>query len=344
MLLKPERQGDSRLAQPEFTGFVSGIEYKPYSRRQRRKWAVAAVGVVLVVSVVVSVVVVGLLASKSSARVYRPLCGSGIVSFKGSTAFAPIVNEAVALYQQYCPHAQITVRAIGSENGLSALITSPVGSRVVAMYDGQPSSGMPPGYVSRPVGVVIFAVVGNKWLSARFTTGHGMTIPQIAHAFADPGRAKSGFVPVGRTTVSGTRQAFVQDVLGGNDTSEHSAGPCPPTNKNSVCLEDTTMDLLTYVNRKRYSIGYAEADALIFFPNIREIPIYGHLPTRTNALDGKYTFVATEHLYTRGTPTGLTADFINFLTSSTVTAEMRRYSFIGCSDLRAALSGACSPG
>ena len=172
-----------------------------------------------------------------------------------------------------------------------------------------------------------------------------MTAQQIARAFAHPLESEPRFVPVGRTTVSGTREVFVRDVLGGNDTAEQTAGSCPSANKNGACLEGTTMDLLTYVNRKWYSIGYAEADALIFFPNVGAIPVNGYAPTRANALDGHYTFVATEHLYTRGAPTGLTADFINFLTSSTVTAELRGHLFIGCSDLRgSALSGMCSPG
>jgi phosphate transport system substrate-binding protein len=64
------------------------------------------------------------------------------------------------------------------------------------------------------------------------------------------------------------------------------------------------------------------------------IPIHGVAPTRANVLSGRYKFVATEHLYTRGAPSGLAADFIEFLTSSTATAELRRsHLFIGCSDL-----------
>jgi len=115
--------------------------------------------------------------------------------------------------------------------------------------------------------------------------------------------------------------------------------------RNSVCLENTTMDLLAYVNSKWYSIGYAEADALLFFPNVRTIPVNGVAPTRANALSGRYRFVATEHLYTRGAPKGLAAAFIKFLTSSTVTADLHRYLFIGCSDLArsAALRGRCPP-
>jgi ABC-type phosphate transport system substrate-binding protein len=164
-----------------------------------------------------------------------------------------------------------------------------------------------------------------------------MSTKQIAWSFAHPLEPQPGFVPhivpVGRSGVSGTRQAFVHYVLGGSDKAESGAGLCPAADKNSVCVEDTTMDLLAYVSRKWYSIGYAEADALLFFPNVRVIPISGVAPTRANVLSGRYRFVATEHLYTRGAPKPLAAAFIKFLTSNTVTADLRRHMFIGCSGL-----------
>jgi ABC-type phosphate transport system substrate-binding protein len=132
----------------------------------------------------------------------------------------------------------------------------------------------------------------------------------------------------------------------GNDAAEQKAGPCPAAHKNGVCLEGTTMDLLSYVSRKWYSIGYAEPDALIYFPNVGAIPInsggIGYAPTRTNALRGHYPFLATEYLYTNRAPTGLAAHFINFLKSDAVTDQLSGTLFIACSDLAGSkLSGAC---
>jgi hypothetical protein len=371
VLLRPDpRSGGSGSTPLTVTGHISGGGFEPYSWRRRRFWLRAAA--VVAAGLVVSVVIV-LLVSRGSGPGTHLACDSGSVSFKGSTAFAPIVKEVADLYEQACPRAKIIVRAVGSGQGLDDLNhqkSGPTsGPPIVAMYDGQPpNASLRRGDVSRAVGVLIFDVVGNLHLPRPlFQKWHGMTASQIAQAFADPQEAAKlfsarRFVPVGRCTVSrthsmvsgtrctgsgtlsGTRQAFVQDVLGGNDTAEQNAGPCPAANKNSVCLEDTTMDLLAYVNRKWYSIGYAEADALPYFPNVGAIPINGYAPTQANALHGYYTFVATEHLYTKGAPAGLTKDFINFLTSSTVTAELRRgHSFIGCSDLGgSALRSRCS--
>jgi ABC-type phosphate transport system substrate-binding protein len=347
LLTDPQPNQDNGLKRPTVTvtGFIDNGGFKRYRRRLRR-WLAA--GTAMVVALLVGVVV-ALVVSDGSRPPPGLVCVPGSVSFKGSTAFAPIVNQVAALYEQSCPTAHITVRAIGSDRGLADLKGHRSGPPIVAMYDGQPSwQSLFPGYRSQAVGVVIFAVVGNWHLPrSLFTTG--MTTQAIAQAFANPLQPQPSFVPrfvpVGRSGFSGTRQAFVKYVLGGNDQAELGAGSCPAVHTGSVCLEDTTMDLLAYVNTKWYSIGYAEADALLFFPNVRVIPINGVTPTRANALSGRYKFVATEHLYTRGTPKGLAAAFINFLTSSTATDELRRYSFIGCSDLAKspALRGRCPP-
>jgi len=103
------------------------------------------------------------------------------------------------------------------------------------------------------------------------------------------------------------------------------------------------MDLLTYVDQTPAAIGYAEADALPFFPDVGAIPVNGYEPTRANALDGRYTFLATEHLYTNGIPSGLVAGLISFLASQPVTDQLRDTSYIACADLGGSkLDGACS--
>jgi ABC-type phosphate transport system substrate-binding protein len=292
-----------------------------------RTVAITVVGLALVAGTVVGV------ALANRALTPTPTCASGKLNIDGSTAFAPIVNEVATEYEQDCPGAQITVRSDGSVQGLSDLERNSGKTPVIAMYDGLPPQPPDPQFVSQPVGIIIFAVVGNRSLPANlFTagTGGGLTDQQIVQAFADPRSGRLSFAPVGRSSASGTRGVFVRDVLNGNDSSEQGAGPCPPAR--GVCLEPTTMSLLTYVNATPNALGYAEADALPFFPDVGAIPVNGFMPSRANALDGSYSFLATEHLYTNGIPAGLTADLIDFLTSKAVTAQLRDTSFIGCSD------------
>lgn len=154
-------------------------------------------------------------------------------------------------------------------------------------------------------------------------------------------------VAVGRTTDSGTRATFEDTVLGSGSTAFTAARPCGTADGKSgrpgACTEQTTMDLLNYVNATPNAIGYAEADALPLFPNVGIVPVNGYVPTLDNVLDGSYHFVATEYLYTAGKPAGLTADYLRFLTDDAMTAQLRGHGYIGCSDLHGTkLDGACT--
>jgi len=288
--------------------------------------------------------VAGGVALANRALTPAPTCAPGKIDFDGSTAFAPIMNEVATEYVQDCPQAQITIRAVGSAAGLADLAHKSK-APVVAMSDGLPQRLPGPQFVGRPVGVVIFAVVGNReslppnLFTAGF--GGGMSPEQITQVFEHPASARMKFAPVGRPLGSGTRTEFARDVL---HSQYASAGPCP--RRRGVCDETTTLGLLTYVNDTKDAIGYAEDDALPFFPSVAAIPIsvngVGYEPTRLNTLNGNYSFYATEYLYTNGIPSGLAADVINFLMSKAVAAQLHDTSFISCSDLtKSNLSSAC---
>jgi phosphate transport system substrate-binding protein len=320
-----------------------GISALRRRHQQARYPARFRAGVAATVVLALVLGVAGGVALANRALAPAPACASGQVNFDGSSAFAPIMNEVVTEYEQACPGAQIGVRAIGSAAGLANLAHSK--TPVVAMSDGLPQQLPGPQYAGRPVGVVIFAVVGNRdSLPPNLFTagvGGGMDVAQIAQAFEHPGSAGTEFVPVGRPVGSGTRTEFSRDVLDGQYSS---AGFCPQPH--GVCDETTTLKLLTYINNTHHAIGYAEADALPFFPRVAAIPIstggVGYEPTRLNTLNGNYSFYATEYLYTRGIPHGLEADIIDFLTSKAVAAQLRDTSFISCADLsKTNLSSAC---
>jgi ABC-type phosphate transport system substrate-binding protein len=342
---------------PKVTGYiVGGGAPREYSRPRRWPYLIGIVA--LVVLTVVSGVIVG--DRIGSRRVaLSPVCAkSGNLTIAGSTAFAPVFNQVVTEYEQLCPGPQITVSPVGSVAGLATL-TKATSDRdsIIAMYDGLPARDPGLAYDSQPAGDVIFAVVGNRSLSkvkaSVFSPGTagGMTRQQIADAYDDPANGGFSFFPAGREANSGTRQAFVKKILVGYDDSDGAEAAAQTAKRTcgqpavaTVCLAQTTMDVLQYVSTTPDAIGYAEDDALAFFPNVSAIPVDGYAPTRANALAGNYRFLATEHLYTYGQPTGLAADLINFLTSAPVIAQLRDTSFIACADLAgSALSTDCQP-
>jgi phosphate transport system substrate-binding protein len=314
-------------------------------RHQRARYpARFRAGVALAVVLALVCGVTGGVALANRALTPAPTCTSGKIYFDGSTAFAPIMNEVATEYQQDCPQARIAIHAVGSADGVADLAKN-TSAPVVAMSDGLPQRLPGPQYVGRPVGVIIFAVVGNRVsLPPNLFTagvGGGLTTAQIAQVYEHPGSGNIKFLPVGRLLGSGTRTEFSRDVLHGGYAS---AGLCPKPH--GVCDEPNTLDLLTYVNETKHAIGYAEDDALPFFSNVAAIPIsvhgVGYEPTRANTLNGDYPFYATEYLYTNGAPSGLAADVINFLMSKAVAAQLSDTSFISCPDLgKSAIISGC---
>ncbi|HVT67851.1 MAG TPA: substrate-binding domain-containing protein [Trebonia sp.] len=333
---------------PRVGGHIAAGKIREYGRPCRWRYGLA---IACVAALTAGGVIVGVKIANRGLAV-SPVCGRGQLTIEGSTAFAPIFNQVVTEYEQLCSGAQITVRAVGSIAGLSDLKAASDKSSVIAMYDGLPTDDPGLAYDAQPVGDIIFAVVGNRSLQTQkatvFTAGPdgGMTRQQIADAFLFP--ASGGYHPAGRADISGTRQTFVRTILQGYDNSDKaedaaSGRTCAP-GVAGLCLAQTTMDVLQYVSDTQNAIGYAEDDALTFFPNVAAIPIDGYEPTRANALDGNYKFLATEHLYTYGQPRGLAADLIGFLTSAPVVAQLRTTSFIACSDLAGSrLSTDCQP-
>ncbi len=327
---------------PRVSGHLVAGKIREYGRRPRQ-WRYA-ITLATIAALTAAGVIIGVkIANRGLAL--SPVCATGHATVAGSTAFAPAMNQVVTDYEQLCRGADITVSADSSLTGLKDLMAARDKSSYIAMYDGLPDQDPGLGYVVHPVGDVIFAVVGNHALTSLkptvFASGttNGMTRMQIADAFKHPG--DYGEHPVGRAGTSGTRQVFVKTILAGDDPEDQAAG-CGGVPSAGLCLAPTTMDVLRYVSGTPKAIGYAEDDALAFFPNVSAIPVNGYAPTRANALDGHYQFLATEHLYTSDQPSPLVKDLMNFLASAPVTAQLRATSFIACADLAgSALSADC---
>jgi ABC-type phosphate transport system substrate-binding protein len=318
-------------------GKIVGFPDRPFHeiRRPRsRMWAATVGGVAILVLGTFSGV-----ALANRALTPAAACADGHVTIQGSTAFAPIANQVATAFNQSCPGATFTVRAVGSGTGFTELQKAPDATEI-ALSDGQQSQDI--GFVRKPLGVVYFAVVVNVAPPSQHpdVVDNGLTSQQLTDIFN--GRGSDGFHAVGRTGDSGTGQAFKTAVLHGDTSGFDQAGACATASPAAVCTAATSLDVLDYVNRTPASIGYVEADAVPYFTNLKVIKVDGYPPTRDTVLNQRYRFVASEYLYTAGQPAGLTAAYISYLTSDPMSARLRDHAFIACSDLAgSSLGGAC---
>jgi phosphate transport system substrate-binding protein len=241
-----------------------------------------------------------------------PACATGSLHIIGSTAFMPIAKGAADAYMRNCPGATITVTGGDSDYGLTqvqdaAESGSPSAGSMIAMYDGLPSgtAGLSP----YPIGVLILSVVAHTGL---FPAGN-ITTAELRKIFVKPGEQDR--VGVGRRAGSGTRRAFIMKVLSLNPGAPDK-GNCPPPTGSALsftsCTEDSTPDLLNFVNRTPNAIGYAAAPRTSY-PQVSVISIDNVAPTADNVRNGSYRFWAVENLYASTQPTTLTKDFLNFL-------------------------------
>lgn len=338
VLLEDDGAGSSAKP-PKITsgGKLKGGRIKKTAGRARRRWATAVV-VTLVAALSVGA---GVYANNESLRLDANCSQVRRLTLTGSTAFSPLAHEVKEAYEEQCPATDVVLEAAGSQEGLKELRAN-TAAETIAMVDTVAGQEPEKGLDAHTVGVIVFAVVANQSLAQDLGPGQslwdlGLSQNQLRQIFTEggfrdeDGRMARTPVAVVRADGSGTRNAFEERVTGGQGTP-----PAPRCTAGStgVCSVGSTMELLDYVNRTKNAIGYAEANALPFFPNVRTVPINGTAPTKDSVLDGDYPFWASEVLYTREGASGLTRNFLDFLRSRGVSKLLEGQGFLPCRELR----------
>jgi len=121
-------------------------------------------------------------------------------------------------------------------------------------------------------------------------------------------------------------------------------GNCPKPTKKAVsftsCTEDSTADLLSFVNGTPNAIGYAEiSGSQVSYPKVSVLSIDKVAPTPDNVANGSYKFWTIEHLYASTKPTALARDFLGFL--SHYSEPDLPPDFVPCVDAVKTLGAAC---
>ncbi|SNS21060.1 substrate-binding domain-containing protein [Actinacidiphila glaucinigra] len=346
VLLEDGRNGSS-VKPPKITagGKVRGGRIKRTAGRARRRWA-AAIVVTLVAALSLGA---GTYANNRSLAL-NATCSSSRLTVAGSTAFSPLAHQVKESYEERCTEAEVLLEATGSREGLTKLRANRT-DETIAMVDTVPGLAPEKGLDGHHVGVLVFAVVANEKLSRdRSLWDRGLTQEELRQVFTggavddEDERLAGAPVAVVRADGSGTRDVFEERVLGTRPTTP--ASPCPVPRRDSdgaggegpaeaprICSVGSTMELLDYVNRTENAVGYAEADALPFFPHVRTVPVNGTAPTKEDVLAGDYPFWASEVLYTREGATGITRDFLDFLRSRGVSKLLEGRGFLPCREL-----------
>jgi phosphate transport system substrate-binding protein len=291
------------------------------------------------------VIVVAQLAVFTQSHNGAPIdCARGHVNVTGSTAFAPIVQEAAKSYQHLCPGVTFAFDMRGSGEGLQFLDQAGRDGKAagqLAFSDGEKPDGMP-ALIPRPIAFVLFTLVVNGDAGV-----DDLTVAQIQQIYQ--GRI-SNWRQIGgkdlpirlisRNPGSGTRNAFQRRVLGGEREPGTNSDDCRNRDPGSPagvvrCARDSTDAVLRAVAAIPGAMGYSELGAATGRKGLSAVRIAGHPATVAEADHNAYPFWETEFGYAVGEPpaNSLAASFLRYLTNQVGADIIRAHGDRPCAEL-----------
>lgn len=137
-----------------------------------------------------------------------------------------------------------------------------------------------------------------------------MAVVIMGMSLAGCGNAGSTITVISREDGSGTRGAFIE--LIGVEEKDANGNKVDKTIE-SALIQSSTDVVLTQVASDKNAIGYISLGSLN--DTVKALQIDGVDATPENVKDGKYTVVRPFNIAVDGEPTGVVADFINFILS-----------------------------
>lgn len=249
---------------------------------------------------------------------------SGSTLALGSSALQPLAEQAAVQFKNKYPDADVQVQGGGSGKGLSSVM------------DGSAKIGMSDIFAEEKQGIDATALVDHKVCVVGFATVvnpdvkvDNLTNQQLIDIFTgktanwkDVGGDDMPIVIVNRPSSSGTRATFKKYALNGQEEKEGKA-----------LTQDNSGTVLQTVAQTKGSISYL-ALSYIKDNSIKALSIDGVAPTVDNIITGKYKVWSYEHMYTKGTATGIEKAFIDYMTGDEVKPLITKLGYIPMSDMK----------
>jgi phosphate transport system substrate-binding protein len=242
-------------------------------------------------------------------------CQTGSITTSGSTALQPLIQDAATAYEGHCSGATITVNGGGSGTGLSQVAQ---GAVQIGESDVLASTKLATADANT---LVDHVVCRQGWIvvtNLDVTGVTGLTTQQNIDIWSGTdtnwkqvGGPDLPIVLIFRPQSSGTRATFKRIVLG--SATEATGGQTLTEDSNGAV---TTA--VTTTNGAVSVIGFSYYNDPANKPKLNGLQLDGTDATIANVGNGSYKLAADGNLYTKGTPSGLTAAFLSFMMGSEV--------------------------
>ena len=256
---------------------------------------------------------------------------SGSISMSGSTSMEKFGNALAESFMEKYPDVTVTVEFTGSSAGVEAALSgaSDIGNSSRNLKDEEKSAGA----VENIVAIDGIAVaVDPKNTVTDLTKDQLISIyTGEVKNWSDLGGENMPIVVVGREAGSGTRGAFIE-LFGVEEKND--AGEKIDNTTDEAIITNSTDVMLTTVSGDEYSIGYVSLGSLN--DSVKAVSIDGAEATVDNIKSGDYTIARPFNIATKGTPSDVAQDFINFIMSADGQAVISDNKYIPVDDGAAA--------
>jgi len=223
------------------------------------------------------------------------------ISVAGSTTVQPLAEKLAEAFMEKHPDVEITVQGGGSSVGIKSaaggIADIGAASRELKESEKQKYSDLQ---------VFVIAYDGIAIIVHPGVEVDGLTRKQLQGIFAgkitswkEVGGADKPIIVVAREEGSGTRAAFEELVMGGKQiTGQAILQPSNGAVKKTVASTPYSIGFLSF--------GYLDEE-------VKALAVDGVAPTKENAAQKRYPLVRPLNLLTKGTPSGLVKEWLDFI-------------------------------
>jgi phosphate transport system substrate-binding protein len=218
----------------------------------------------------------------------------------GSSAMQPLLELAGEEFIKNHPKKIINIQGGGSGTGLSQVQSGAVEIGNSDLFAEEKSGIATQNLVDNKIAVVGIAVIVNDQARVKGITSQqlqGIFLGKIKN-WREVGGANLPIVILNRAFGSGTRKTFEQFALNQQQAVASQEQDSSGMVKNIVLHTPGAISYLAF--------SYLSAD-------LHFLKIDGIAPTKENVLNNRWKIWSYEHCYTKGKPSGLTKEFINYL-------------------------------
>lgn len=228
----------------------------------------------------------------------------GTIRASGSSALQPLLNLAKERFERLYPRVSVEISGGGSKKGLADVAA---GSVDLGASDVPAPPDLGPVLTDHPIATLVYAPMAHRGPGTADLRG----LPRLVLAeifsgerrdWAEVGGGRGAIVVINRAAGSGTRQVFSEVIMAGRPFLEAQN-------------EENSGALVAKLERTPGAISYLslafERPGLLTLGLIEDGRLV--LPTVEDVEQHRWPLQAVAHLYTRGPPSPLVAEFLAFL-------------------------------